>query len=342
MTGPAPAATRGSGEPMPLATIARPAALAAPGEGQTISLRDAFGEALLQLAQADPEIVVVDADLGNAVGLTRFPAALPDQYLQVGIAEQNAVGVAAGLATWGYRPVVTSFAAFLTSRSLDQVRVVVAQTGLPVVLVGGHAGLLAGRLGKTHVSMEDVAIMRALPGMTILAPADGVEMRGALAAALAVGRPVYLRSGRDPVPAFFAADHEVTLGAVDVLHEGEEAVVLSTGSITPLAHAAVRLLAEAGRRVGHLHLGTVKPLASDVIRKAARGRHLVITCEDHSRVGGLGSAVAEILSEEALTPVLRIGTDDVWVDSARNDALLAQHRLTPADIADRIEERLAQ
>ncbi|MBU6148100.1 MAG: transketolase family protein [Actinomycetales bacterium] len=331
----------GVGDPAPLTAVVRPARLAN-GEGRSISLRDAFGEALLQLAQADPDIVVVDADLSNAVGLTSFPAALPDQYLQVGIAEQNAVGVAAGLATWGYRPVVTSFAAFLTSRSLDQVRVVVAQTGLPVVLVGGHAGLLAGRLGKTHVSMEDLAIMRALPGMTILAPADGVEMRGAIAAALAANRPVYLRSGRDPVPAFFAADHEVVLGAADLLREGDVACLLSTGSITPLAHAAVQLLAEAGHEVAHLHFGTVKPLSGAVVRDVARGRRLVITCEDHSRVGGFGSAVAEILSEEALVPVLRIGTDDVWVDSARNDALLALHRLTPADIAERIAERLTR
>lgn len=328
-----------AGHPAPLSTIARPARLAA-GQGRTISLRDAFGEALLQLAQADPDVLVVDADLSNAVGLTGFPAALPDQYLQVGIAEQNAVGVAAGLATWGYRPVVTSFAAFLTSRSLDQVRVVIAQTGLPVILVGGHAGLLAGRLGKTHVSMEDLAIMRALPGMTILAPADGIEMRGAITAALGANRPVYLRSGRDPVPAFFAADHEVVIGSADLLREGDEACLLSTGSITPLAHAAVHLLADAGHEVAHLHMSTVKPLAADVVRSAARGRRLVITCEDHSRVGGFGSAVAEILSEDALAPVLRIGTDDVWVDSARNEALLELHRLTPAAIAERVADRL--
>ena len=298
--------------------------------------RDAFGAELLECAKHDPSIVVVDADLGNAIGLVEFRATFPERYIQVGIAEQNAVGVAAGLAACGFRPVMTSFAAFIACRSLDQIRVSVAQTGLPVVLVGGHSGLLAGRLGKTHVAMEDLAILRSLPKLTCVAPADAVEMRQALRACLMHPGPTYLRVTRDATPNFFDNQHSFVIGPAFVLREGEDISIFSSGTMTPLADKVADLLAERGYATTVVHVPTLKPLDGRAVWNASQGRRLVVTYEDHSILGGLGSAVAEVLCEGVHPPLLRIGTDDTYIDSGRNDDLMRDHRLEPDVVADRI------
>lgn len=298
--------------------------------------RDAFGAELLECAKHDPSIVVVDADLGNAIGLVEFRATFPERYIQVGIAEQNAVGVAAGLAACGFRPVMTSFAAFVACRSLDQIRVSVAQTGLPVLLLGGHSGLLAGRLGKTHVAMEDLAILRSLPKLTCVAPADASEMRQALRACLTYPGPTYLRATRDATPNFFGDHHSFVIGPAYVLREGNDISILSSGTMTPRADNVADLLAERGYSATVVHVPTLKPLDERTVWSTSQGRRLVVTYEDHSVLGGLGSAVAEVLSAGVHPPLLRIGTDDTYIDSGRNDDLLRDHGLEPDEVTNRI------
>lgn len=302
--------------------------------------RDAFGAELLECAKDDPSIVVFDADLGNAIGLAAFRSTFPDRYIQVGIAEQNAVGVAAGLAACGFRPVMTSFAAFVACRCLDQIRVSVAQTGLPIVLLGGHSGLLAGRLGKTHVAMEDLSILRSLPGLACIAPADGVEMRVALRACLSHDEPTYLRATRDATPNFFESEHTFTIGRAYVLREGDTVCLLSSGTMTPRADQVAHMLIERGISTSLLHVPTLKPLDAATISAAAHQSRLVVTYEDHSVLGGLGSAVAEVLSAGARPPLLRIGTEDEYIDSGKNDDLMAYHRLHPDVVVERINTAL--
>lgn len=302
--------------------------------------RDAFGEELLECAAKDPSIVVVDADLGNAIGLVQFRATFPDRYIQVGIAEQNAVGVAAGLAACGFRPVMTSFAAFVACRCLDQIRVSVAQTGLPVVLLGGHSGLLAGRLGKTHVAMEDLSILRSLPQLACVAPADGVEMRKALRACLSYPGPSYLRATRDATPNFFGPDHQFSIGRAYVIRDGREVCLLSSGTMTPRAARVADLLTARGVSTTLVHVPTLKPLDVQTITSATANASLVVTYEDHSVLGGLGSAVAEVLSENPRPPLLRIGTEDSYIDSGKNEDLMHFHRLEPGVVVDRITAAL--
>lgn len=302
--------------------------------------REAFGAELVECAREDESILVVDADLGNAVGLAQFRATFPDRYIQVGIAEQNAVGVAAGLAACGYRPVVTSFAAFVACRSLDQIRVSLAQTGLSVVLLGGHSGLLAGRLGKTHVAMEDLAILRSLPGLASVAPADGVEMRKALRACLSYPGPTYLRATRDATRILFGPEHHFSIGRAYVLREGREICLLSSGTMTPRAAVVAGLLDDLGLATTLVHVPTLKPMDAPTIKSATRDASLVVTYEDHSVLGGLGSAVAELLSAGARPPLLRIGTEDTYIDSGTNDDLMAFHALNPSVVANRIANAL--
>ncbi len=310
------------------------------GTVQAEATRDAFGAELLDCAKADPSIVVVDADLGNAIGLVEFRSTFPARYIQVGIAEQNAVGVAAGLAACGFRPVMTSFAAFVACRCLDQIRVSIAQTGLPVVLFGGHSGLLAGRLGKTHVTMEDLSILRSLPGLACVAPADGVEMRKALRACLAYPGPTYLRATRDVTPTIFTSDHEFVIGRAYLLREGADICLLSSGTMTPRAAQVATLLSDLGYSTALVHVPTLKPLDIQMVATATRGKRLVVTYEDHSILGGLGSAVAEVILEGERPPLLRIGTEDTYIDSGKNDDLLEFYRLEPEVVTGRIVNAL--
>ncbi len=302
-----------------------------------IAIRDAFGQAMVEFGTADERIVVVDPDLGNGTGASLFADAVPERYFQVGIAEQNAVGVAAGLAASGYLPFVVTFAAFAATRCLDQIRVSVAQPQLPVVIVGGHAGMLAGRLGKTHVCMEDLAIFRALPGIAVVAPADGVEMRAVVRFAIDNPGPLYLRSGRDPTPVIFDDDFEFELGRARLIKEGDDVAFISTGTQTPRALEAATMLSDEGISASVLHVATIKPLDREAIVSTAGKARVTVTCEDHSVNGGLGSAVAELLSEHSPSPVLRIGTRDTYIESARNEALLEKHGLAPARMADTVK-----
>jgi len=302
--------------------------------GTPVEMRVAFGEALVELGRHDPRVVVLDGDLANATRVDAFANAFPERFLEAGIGEQNMVGMAAGLATAGLVPFATTFAAFAAFRDLDQVRVAVGQTGLHVVLVGAYAGLLVGRLGKSHLCLEDVAIMRAIPGMTVLAPADAVETRAAVMAAADHDGPVYLRLLRGATPTLFRPGYRLRIGAAVLIREGSDVALITTGPQLARTLDAADTLAAAGIEALVLHVPTIKPLDEPAIVEAARITGAVVTAEDHSILGGLGGAVAEVLGEHLPTPMRRVGTRDTWVGSGHDAPLLERYGLTPGHVAD--------
>jgi transketolase len=296
-------------------------------------MRDAYGEALVALGRRDERVVCLDADLASSSKMDRFAAAYPERFFQLGIAEQNMTGVAAGLAAVGFVPFTNSFAVFATLRTADQIRVSIAQPALPVVIGGAYSGLLAGKTGKSHQAIEDIAVMRALPGMTVVAPGDGVECAKAVAACAAYGAPVYLRMTRDPSPVVFDDGYDFRIGRAVVLRRGTDVTLICTGIMLGRAVEAAELLAGEGIAAHLLHVPTVKPLDEAAVVTAAGQTGLVVTCEEHNVLGGLGGAVAEALAEHRPTPVKRVGVADVWSESAPNDDLLEKYGLTAGHIA---------
>jgi transketolase len=292
---------------------------------------------LIELADADPRLYVTDGDLANSTRADIFAQARPRRFLEMGIAEQNLVGAAAGMAAVGLIPWLSSFACFLAERALDQLRVVVAQPGLPVKLGAGYSGMLTGPVGKTHQSVEDLAIMRAMPGMTVLVPADAVECRQAMWAAQLHPGPVYLRLTRDPLPVIFGPDYRFALGEAVRLRGGDDLGIVSTGSETQQALKAAELLAQRGVQASVLHVPTLKPLDQASVIELAERCGRLLSVEDHSLVGGLGGAVAELLSEVRPTPLRRVGVRDRFGTSGPNSELLTYFGLDAAHIAAEAE-----
>ena len=302
--------------------------------------RVVFGETLVELADRYPNLLLLDGDLASSTRADIFHAARPDRFLEMGIAEQNMVGVAAGLATVGFIPWVSSFAAFIASRDLDQIRVVVAQPRLNVKLAGGYSGLLTGATGKTHQAVDDIAIFRAMPNMVVIAPADGIEVRAAMFALMEHVGPAYLRLTRDPSPIVTSPDRAFEIGAAYVLREGSDVTLISTGVQTIRALEAARQLEADGVSAHVLHVPTLKPLDVEAVVSAAARTGRVVTAEEHSIVGGLGGAVAEALSENWPTPLRRVGLRDVFGESAPNRPLLEKYGLTSTHVANAAREMM--
>ena len=309
-------------EPLPLAGA------------EMVPLRDVWGQTLSDLAADYPDLVVLDGDLANSTRADIFAAAWPDRFFEMGIAEQNMVGVAAGLATLGYVPWLSTFAAFMANRATDQVRIVVAQPHLNVKMCGGYTGILTGKTGKTHQSVEDIATFRAMPGVVTIAPADAVEMRSAMRAMMETPGPMYLRVTRDPSPTIFPADYIFEIGPAIPLRDGDDVGLIGTGVQTIRVLEAADLLASEGISASVLHVPTLKPLDADAIVALAERTGRIVTAEDHSIIGGLGSAVAEVLGERRPTPLRRIGLQDVYGESAPNDYLLEKYGLTAGHVAE--------
>jgi transketolase len=286
-------------------------------------------------------MVVLDGDLANSTRADIIAQDRPERFLQMGIAEANMVGVAAGLATVGFTPWVTTFAVFLASRSLDQIRMVVAQTKLDVKFAAGYSGLMTNRTGKTHQEVEDIAIMRAMPDMVTLCPADGPETRAAMHAAMRHHGPVYLRLVRDALPVIFPNDVDFEIGKGRVLRDGGDISIIATGTETVRALEAAEMLAAAGIQAYVLHLPTIKPLDEAAIVAAAERTGLVLTAEEHTIIGGLGGAVAETLSEHRPTPLKRVGLRDVWGASAPNEDLIEEYGVAAHHIAAAARDLLA-
>jgi transketolase len=306
------------------------------------AMRDVWGEKLVELGHSDPRTVVLDGDLANSTKADKFAKAHPDRFFQMGIAEQNLIGAAAGLAAVGYVPWTSSFAVFFTHRAIDPIRMLVAQSHANVKIAGSYSGLLIGAVGKTHLDIEDLAIMRAMPDLTVLAPADEAELVAMMDWANATDGPLYLRLVRDAVPDLFGGDYTFTPGAVHRLRSGADVALVSTGPQTGRVLAAADILAADGIDATVVHVPCLKPLDEAALLSALDGQHLVVTVEEHSIYGGLGSLVAEVLTAAGAAPrVERIGVQDVWGESAGNDYMLTKHGLSAELVADRVLRALS-
>jgi transketolase len=300
------------------------------------ALRDVFGDTLSELARQNPSIVVLDADLANSTKADKFAQAHPDRFLEMGIAEQNMVGVAVGMAALGFVPWLSSFTIFFTHRALDPVRMLVAQTHANVKIGAAYSGLLTGYTGKTHQDVEDLAIMRAMPGMTVLAPADEFECAAMIRWASDYVGPVYLRLTRDPSPAVFGPDYGFELGAVHQLRDGSDLLMISTGTQSSRCFEAAQALESEGISAAVLHVPTIKPLEPGTLLRVCEKFQLVFTVEEHSKFGGLGGLVSEMLSEHSPRRVVRLGLQDQWGESAPNDFLLDKYQLSAQRVAEQI------
>ncbi|NLF33076.1 MAG: transketolase family protein [Planctomycetes bacterium] len=290
--------------------------------------RVVFGETLVELGAANGRIVVLDADVSSSTQTRQFAEAFPDRFFNVGIAEANMVSIAAGLAACGYVPVVSTFALFIALRAGEQVRSQAAYTALNVKLVGGYAGLSDFADGASHQSVEDLAVMRAIPAMTVIAPGDAVQMRLALAAAIDHEGPVFLRVSREAVGEIHdGAAHPFRIGKGITLRAGSDVTLVVTGTMLPLALAAADALGREGVSAGVIDMHTLKPLDGDLLVEAARATGALVTIEEHSILGGLGGAVCELLAERRPAPVIRCGIPDRFGQSGPYAAILARSGL---------------
>jgi transketolase len=300
------------------------------------ALRDVWADTLVALAKDDQRIVVLDGDLANSTKADKFAAAHPDRFLEMGIAEQNMVGVAVGMATLGFVPWLSSFTVFFTHRAVDPVRMLVAQTNANVKIGAAYSGLMTGFTGKTHQDVEDLAIMRAMPQMTVLAPADQYECAAMIKWASNYNGPVYLRLTRDGSADVFGADYQFTLREIRPLRQGKHALLISTGPQSVRCLEAANELAKQQIDVGVLHIPSIKPLNEAALLEVCSAYDLIFTVEEHSVFGGIGGLVAELLSENSPRRVIRYGIEDKWGESAPNDFLLDKYGLSALQVSQRI------
>ena len=307
-----------------------------------IATRAAYGKALAALAPKDPDLVVLDADLSGSTMSKDFAAAAPDRFFDMGIAEANMVGVAAGLAACGKKPFVNSFAMFAAGRAWEQVRNSVAYPGLNVKVVGSHGGLSVGEDGATHQCIEDLAIMRAIPGMTVLCPCDGNEMRAAVQALVDYNGPAYLRLGRLAVETVTDTleGYHFEIGKGVLLRDGADVTVVAVGMMVQSALQAAAILEEEGISVRVIDMHTIKPLDGDILLAAAKETGVIVTSEEANIVGGLGSAVSEYLSTHCPVPVIRHGVEDEFGRSGAAQKVLDAYGLNADGIAAKVREAM--
>jgi transketolase len=299
--------------------------------------RDAYGEWLVETGKTNKDIVVVDADLAESTKTILFGKAYPDRFFDVGAAEQNLIDVAAGLAIGGKKAFASSFAYFLTGRAWDQIRNIIAHDNLSVCLVASHGGLSAAADGASHLALQDVALMRVIPNMRVVVPVDAEETKSALDAALKAGGPTYLRLRRDKEP-ILQKGYQFKLGRAETMRDGSDLTIAAFGPMVDSSLKAAALLKEKKINARVVNIHTVKPLDGETLVAAARATGAVVTVEDHSICGGLGGAVAEVLSEKYPVPIHRLGVPDVYGGSSRNvDSFLKEFGLTPDQIAANAE-----
>ncbi len=304
--------------------------------------REAYGEALAEFG-AKYNFVVLDADLSKSTKTDTFKKVYPERFFNMGIAEANMMTTAAGLAAAGKTVFASSFAVFASGRSFEQIRNAICYPHLNVKIGATHAGISVGEDGPTHQAIEDMALMRALPGMTVISPADATESRAAVLAAIETDGPFYLRFGRLSVPTIFdPATYKFELGRGIVLSEGSDVSIIATGLMVQEAIEAGKILAEKGISAEIINIHTIKPIDRELIVKTAKKTGAVVTAEEHNIIGGLGSAVAEVLSEEAPTPLTRVGIMDKFGKSGKPAPLLEMYGLTAQNIAQKAIETIAK
>ena len=307
-------------------------------EVKKIATRDSYGNALAELGTEHDNVVVLDADLAAATKTGVFKKAHPDRFIDCGIAESNMIGVAAGLATTGKVPFASSFAMFAAGRAFEQVRNSVGYPHLNVKIGATHAGISVGEDGATHQCNEDIALMRTIPGMVVINPADDVEARAAVRAAYEHQGPVYLRFGRLAVPVINdRPDYKFELGKGVVLREGKDLTIIATGLPVSNCLEAAEKLAADGIDAKVINIHTIKPLDTELILAAAKETGKVVTVEEHSVIGGLGSAVCDVLSENCPTPVLKIGVNDVFGESGPAKELIVKYGLDADSIYEKVK-----
>ena len=307
-----------------------------------IATRAAYGEALVELAEKYPELMVFDADLAGATMTKGFAAKYPERFFDMGIAECNMTGVAAGLATCGFKPFTNTFAMFASGRAWEQVRNSIAYPGLNVKVIGSHGGLSVGEDGATHQCVEDFALMRTIPGMKVLCPCDGNEMKLAVEALLNYDGPAYMRLGRSAVENVTdeIEGYKFELDKGVVLADGSDVTVIATGIMVQMALKAREIMAGEGVSVRVINMHTIKPLDTELVYKAAKETGCIVTSEEHNIIGGLGGAVAEYLSENCPTPLVRHGVNDEFGRSGTAAAVLEAYKLTAEGICEKIREAL--
>ena len=302
-----------------------------------IATRESYGNALVELGKEHENLVVLDADLAAATKTGTFKKAFPDRHIDCGIAEANMVGIGAGLAAAGMVPFVSSFAMFAAGRAFEQVRNSVGYPHLNVKIGATHAGISVGEDGATHQCNEDIALMRTIPGMVVISPADDVEAKAAVRAAYEYDGPVYLRFGRLAAPVIFDEEtYKFEIGKGQVVTEGTDVTIIATGLMVGNSMEAAKMLAEKGISAKVINMATIKPLDEELVIAAAKETGKVVTVEEHSVIGGLGSAVCDVLSEKCPTPVLKVGVNDVFGHSGPALDLIAEFGLDAKGIAEKV------
>ena len=309
-------------------------------EVKKIATRESYGEALVELGKSNPDLVVLDADLSAATKTGLFRKVFPDRFVNAGIAEGNMMSVAAGLATTGKTVFASSFAMFAAGRAFEQVRNSIGYPHLNVKIGATHAGISVGEDGATHQCCEDIALMRSIPGMTILNPADDTEARKAVFAAAALDGPVYLRLGRLAVPVLFDKDYPFAVGKGVQLVAGNDVTIVATGLLVAEALIAAEQLKNEGISARVIDMATIKPIDRDILVAAARETGAIVTAEEHNVIGGLGSAVTEVICETVPVPVLRVGVMDTFGKSGPAKELLPLFGLCAANIAAKAKDAI--
>lgn len=304
--------------------------------------RDAYGEALVELGGSNTRVVVLDADLSQSTKSAGFAEKYPERFFNMGVAEADMIGTAAGLATAGKIPFASTFAVFATGRVYDQIRNSVAYPNLSVNIAGSHGGITVGEDGASHQALEDLALMRALPNMTVICPADGREAYRATLASARWEGPVYLRLGRPKVPEVTGEETPFEIGKGVELRPGEDLTIVSTGIMTGVALETASILESKNVQARVLHMHTLKPLDEELLVQAARETGLLFTLEEHSVIGGLGSAVAETVTFRYPVPVIRCGIPDCFGESGSPDELLDRYGLTAEKVSQGIEGRFKE
>ncbi len=306
-----------------------------------MATRQAYGKALVELGEKYPQLVVMDADLSKSTMTAEFGKTYPDRFFNMGIAEQNLYASAAGLALSGKIVCASTFAMFASGRAFEIIRNSIGYTKANVKICATHAGITVGEDGASHQTFEDIALMRTIPGMTVINPSDGVSAKKLLEQAVAMNGPCYVRLGRAAVPVFYDAAADITLGKGNTLRDGNDVTVIATGIMVNEAVMASEKLAADGISVRVVDIHTIKPIDAEIIIKAARETKAIVTAEEHSIIGGLGSAVAEVVVKHAPVKIAMVGQQDTYGESGKPDELKKKYKMTADDIAAAVRSVLA-
>ena len=305
-----------------------------------IATRDAYGKALVKIGASNPDVVVLDADLSKSTKTADFQSAYPERFFNLGIAEQNLMGVAAGFAAAGKIPFASTFAVFAIGRAYDQIRNTIAYPMLNVKIAATHAGLTVGEDGGSHQMIEDLALTRAIPGMTVIVPADATETEQAIIKAVEYQGPVYIRLGRPAVPVIFDDSYQFEIGKSVIVREGSDLTIFATGIMVSEALLAADELAKEGIMAEVINISTIKPIDSEGIAASIKKTGCCLSCEEHNILGGLGGAIAEVLAETCPAPMERVGVDDVFGRSGSPDELMEVYGLKKKDIIGKAKKVL--